>query len=241
MNLRWVLVLASAAIAVLAAYLLWLPHYYIAASPVMGSRATGLNGSFRITQAKVFSLASAPDQPSGYFVGGIISERFGGGCIVFRASDLGFNAMAAQQCHSNADCSKPPPDGTDPLSEEAYSYQVNPARRENRFGYCDQTTNICWSKPILAGNKLASADADKALCQRRIKYPPGQKAWDPDVDYVISVSATDLAGFGLHSAPVRARMVACLNGSWATPENGCRSVLGPERIEVLGTESPDLP
>lgn len=66
-------------------------YYTVTAGPVTGERASGINGSFR------FSEASGPDT-------GIESNRFGGACIIFRAEDLGYSKMAQKTCHSDEQC-----------------------------------------------------------------------------------------------------------------------------------------
>jgi hypothetical protein len=66
-------------------------YYTVTAGPVTGDRASGINGSFR------FSEASGPDT-------GIESDLFGGACIIFRAEDLGYSKMAQKTCHSDEQC-----------------------------------------------------------------------------------------------------------------------------------------
>jgi hypothetical protein len=72
-----------------------LPHYMIAAGPVTGGRASGINSSFRITQASA---------PNGGPLSGITSDLLGGACIVFRARDLGYTQMAQKVCTRDDDC-----------------------------------------------------------------------------------------------------------------------------------------
>ena len=71
-----------------------LPHYTVAAGPVTGNRASGIDASFRITQA------SPPGNPAD----GIPSDLLGGGCIVFRVQDLNFHLVTAKSCTQDADC-----------------------------------------------------------------------------------------------------------------------------------------
>lgn len=70
-----------------------LPHYLIVPGPVTGSRAAGINATFRLVQA---AAHNAQD--------GITSDQLGGACILFRAADLGYTQMAAKSCTTQEDC-----------------------------------------------------------------------------------------------------------------------------------------
>jgi len=72
-----------------------LPHYTIVAGPVTGNRSSGIDATFRITQA------SAPD---GGPASGIPSDLMGGACIIFRVQDLDYHLVAARSCTQDADC-----------------------------------------------------------------------------------------------------------------------------------------
>jgi len=66
-------------------------YYTVAAGPVTGNRASGINSSFRITEA-----ANAAT--------GIESDLSAGACIIFRAQDLGYSRMAQKTCHNDNQC-----------------------------------------------------------------------------------------------------------------------------------------
>lgn len=207
-------------------------YYAIEAGPVTGTRSAGIKGSFKITQA------SGPED-------GIESQLYGGACIVFPAQQLGYTAMAKARCTSNDDCSKPDPT-IDPKKEESGYYVPDaskPTEREHRYGYCDQQNHQCWARPIYMNGDFVNPktfDAASALCKKSAKIF-GTPPWIKDKDNPLSVSAANLAGFGLKPGAVKARVVACLQATNATPATGCNSVNGPDRMEVLGPESPVKP
>ena len=64
-------------------------YYAISGGGVTGDRASGINGSFRITEA------SGPDT-------GVASNGQGGACIIFRAEDLGYQMPSS--CTRNENC-----------------------------------------------------------------------------------------------------------------------------------------
>ena len=72
-----------------------LPHYMIVPGPVTGSRAAGINATFKLVQATV---------GNGGKESGITSDQLGGACILFRAADLGYTQMAAKSCTTQEDC-----------------------------------------------------------------------------------------------------------------------------------------
>lgn len=72
-----------------------IPHYMIVPGPVTGSRAAGINATFKLVQATV---------GNGGKDSGITSDQLGGACILFRAADLGYTKMAAKSCTTQADC-----------------------------------------------------------------------------------------------------------------------------------------
>jgi hypothetical protein len=102
------------------------PKFTIRSGPVANAEATAVWGTFQVLKT------GAPS--------GIPSAGLAGACLIFPATDLGFEQMAAKQCHRDADCSTP---------------------GENVAGTCDIETNRCWSKP----EGLAAATA---LCNRGI-------------------------------------------------------------------------
>lgn len=87
--------------------------YAVKAGTITGNRTPGINSSFKIKRDKA----------------GIESNRYGGACIIFRASDLGFEVKNAV-CSSDGDCenSKGP-------------------------GYCDMGSHQCWARPKPTGPK----------------------------------------------------------------------------------------
>lgn len=217
--------LGAAAAAAVAAGTYATGVFSIVAMPVTGSRAAGINGSFKLLNASV-------GHP------GIPSDGTGGACITFRAQDLGFDVMASKVCHSNAACSNPDPTAT-PGTEAAGVFApdaTRPTHFEHRFGYCDTATNQCWAKPIYTGGNYTKTDsvgADTALCTRRI-VARGDAPWVAGPDNKISATPIPIGGFGLKSGPIEARVVACLQKTGATRTTGCSSVNGPARMEVLG-------
>jgi hypothetical protein len=70
-----------------------IPHFMIVPGPVTGSRAAGINATFKLVQATV-----------GQGGEGITSDQLGGACILFRAADLGYTQMAAKSCTTQEDC-----------------------------------------------------------------------------------------------------------------------------------------
>jgi hypothetical protein len=229
-------VVGAAIIAVLFA-----PYYRIAASPLTGSMASGISGSFRVVRAVVYR-PQHPDQSA--FTTGIKSERYGGACVAFAAADLGYTAMAAKQCSTNLDCSNEkkqtePDDPTLAPSEQRGVYRPDPVNDpnhyESRYGYCDRSAHACYAKPIYLGGTGANTNTggiEGALCSKRVKgLSPAP--WEEGIDNPLKVASTTLAKIGLKGTPAHARIVACLQGT-SPPENGCKSVSGPDRVEVLG-------
>jgi len=87
--------------------------YSIKAGTITGNRNPGINSSFKIKRDKA----------------GIESNRSGGACIIFRASDLGYE-VKNPVCSSDGDCEniKGP-------------------------GYCDVSAHQCWARPSATGPK----------------------------------------------------------------------------------------
>jgi hypothetical protein len=115
---------------------------------------------------------------------GIPSPPSGGACIIFPAKDLGFGEMSKKHCSSDSDCSTP---------------------NENPFGYCEQQTKKCWSRPT-------AAEADPYLCRRGVTGPVGED---------LEISAEPAPIFRPEwniSKHAKARVLTCLNG---LPPGGC--------------------
>lgn len=106
--------------------------YEVTAGAITGNRTPGINSSFKIKRSK----------------SGIESDRYGGACIIFRASDLGYDEVSNKVCSSDADCqnSKGP-------------------------GYCDVNSHQCWARPNVAEG------AKDPFCNRSIDYDP-QRQWN---------------------------------------------------------------
>lgn len=177
---KWTIVIVLVISAFFITYMLTLPHYTIVAGLVTGNRMTGINATFRIVRTPVYFRPWFPE-PLQFYSVGIPSQRYGGACMVFRASDLvGFNQMAQiKTCTTNGSC----------MTSEG-------------GGYCDTSTKTCWAKP-------ADAAADAALCERRRKAN-GDVPWDPEIDHPISNEPVSLTSFGV-KPNAEARVVACLN------------------------------
>lgn len=90
--------------------------YTVMAGTITGSRAAGINSWFRIQKAN----AGDPNA--------IESDRRGGACIIFRASDLGYD-VGNTVCNVDDDCK--PDEGP---------------------RYCETTTHVCWARPMPTGD-----------------------------------------------------------------------------------------
>jgi len=117
------------------------PLYKNVPGAVTGNRAGGINSSFRIVQA----------------AGGVPSDLYGGACIVFRAKDLKYTAMAGKQCSRDEDCNT----------------------GEAKAHYCQHGTKQCWARPDPVGGT-------DPYCNRSIDYHPTPKQWQSDTDIAIS-------------------------------------------------------
>ena len=84
--------------------------YIIEAGAITGNRVPGINSSFKIRSSK----------------SGIESDRYGGACIIFRASDLGYD-VEKETCSSDVDC-----------------------KSSGAGGYCHTETRQCWARPAVA-------------------------------------------------------------------------------------------
>lgn len=106
--------------------------YAIKAGAITGNRTPGINSWFRIQKSK----------------DGIESDRKGGACIVFRASDLGYD-VGNTVCNSDDDCK--PDEGP---------------------RYCEVATHVCWARPTVAEG------ASDPLCKRSVdpNAPPAWPA-----------------------------------------------------------------
>jgi hypothetical protein len=184
-------------------------YFTVRAGPVANAKINALAGTFQMLKVGQGN--------------GIPSDGKGGACLAFRAADLGFTEMAKAVCHSNSDCSHEAPPGT--TGDEAFSYAPdpgNPAHRENRYGYCDQSSNQCWSKPIVNGG-------NEKVCNRPITMTP--TTLNPVPKDPIDVTQLNVSSKG------QVRVVACINKGTAPYPGGrppCSKVVSPDRIEVMG-------
>jgi hypothetical protein len=96
--------------------------YAIKAGAITGNRTPGINSWFRIQKSR----------------DGIETDLKGGACIVFRASDLGYD-VGNTVCTSDDDCK--PDEGP---------------------RYCETATHVCWARP-----KVAEGARDP-LCKRSV-------------------------------------------------------------------------
>ncbi len=116
------------------------PAYYtIVPDPVTGNRAAGINGSFKIVGTPVLDTGSVPTVVHA----GIVSDRTGGACFVFRAKDLGYSVMAGKQCTMQSDCEIPTEGGG--------------------AGYCETKTKTCWSRPVRTRRRPVQTASDRSL------------------------------------------------------------------------------
>ena len=183
-----------------------------------------------VDNAKLSALAGTFQMLKVSAANGIPSDGRGGACLVFLASELGFTKMAEKVCQSNGDCSVAPPPGATGQEKGSYAPNPNnPSHRENRYGYCDQTSNKCWSRPI-------GLPADAALCNRPMQMSPA-------VLNPVPVRPADASVHGI-KAGMKVRVVACLNkGSppYPPPGPGCAQIDSNDRIEEFGPERTILP
>jgi hypothetical protein len=88
--------------------------YVIDAGTITGNRVPGINSWFKIRNSQ----------------SGIESDRYGGACIIFRASDLGYD-VKKEDCSTDDDC------GSSGVG-----------------GYCHTESRQCWARPaVAAGSK----------------------------------------------------------------------------------------
>ena len=99
-------------------------YYTVRAGPVANAKINALSGDFQVLKVSAAQ--------------GIVSDRRGGACLIFRPEDLGFSKMAAKSCTSNKDC---------------YTGEGESA------GYCDLGAHQWWAKP-------STFDAANALCNK---------------------------------------------------------------------------
>jgi hypothetical protein len=106
--------------------------YVVKAGTITGNRTPGINSWFRIQKSK----------------DGIETDRKGGACIVFRASDLDYQVQNPV-CNTDDDCGS----GGNP-------------------GYCEIAAHVCWARPKVAAN------AKDPLCKRSVDQgaPPAWPA-----------------------------------------------------------------
>ena len=151
---------------------------------------------------------------------GIPSSGAGGACLVFPAADLGFTEMAKIQCQTNEQCSNfPPPGTTGPDLGSYVPNPNNPSHRESRYGYCDQGSKKCWSKPI-------GPDADAATCNRPITMTP--TTLNP-----VPKTPGNLQPYLRPGAKVR--VAACMNKAGIdSAKSGCASKDGKDLVFEMG-------
>jgi hypothetical protein len=111
------------------------PLYTIVAGPVTGDRATGINGTFRITQA----------------ADGIPSDLLAGACMIFRAQDLGYSAMPGS-CHADSECKAP---GAAGYCSADHTCWARPAVAPDPMCRRSLETHQPW--PVDTDNKIAAS------------------------------------------------------------------------------------
>jgi hypothetical protein len=118
---------------------------------------------------------------------GIPSSRLAGACLIFPATDLGFEQMAAKQCHKDADCSTP---------------------GENAFGTCDIETNKCWSKPDGLAAGAALCNRGIVAAENELNLVPSQPA--DVVQFGIKRGAKVRVGACLNKSGINPLVTGCL-------------------------------
>lgn len=139
------------------------------AGPITGTYKEGINGTFHLEV-----------ENSGL---GILTNGWGGACILFRAKDLGFTKMAKKVCTKQSDCSIP----------------------GESDGYCHVATGQCWAKPV----KPNPVSADENVCNRYIEGSPEPL----EAGVWVSIADEPIQLAPLHVAKgAQARVLTCLNG-----------------------------
>jgi hypothetical protein len=189
-------------------------YFTVRAGPVANDKIAALSGNFQMLKVSAAH--------------GIPSDGRGGACLIFPAADLGFTEMAKIVCHSNKHCSPyapAPPDATGP-DKGSYLPPSDPTHRENRYGYCEQSSNVCWSKPIAPAG---GPPVEPPFCNRPIQMAPNTLNPVPN-------TPVDAGLYGVKPG-AKVRVVACLNkGTPPYPPPGapCGQVDSADRIEVMG-------
>lgn len=173
-------------------------YYTVRAGPVANAKITALAGTFQMLKVSAAK--------------GIPSDLRGGGCLVFKASDLpNLPIMAGTSCNTNTDCQT--------------------ADTEYSAAYCHAETHTCWAKP----KKNNAADR---LCNKAKIFPVNTLnpiPADPPAPGTGPIHVSEWVKPG-----AKVRVVACVGKPWNPPPPPlppCAQIDTPDRIEVMGPEA----